>query len=241
VNETQTNALIDLARGVADLIQNFAEVWEASAPNDDPARSTPNAADALGQRQREILNALRKAQVALTGTEISGRMNGYDLPNLLGALRALQQKTPPLVEELPGEQPRKWRLTPFGFELTFGEDPYLIAASVVQPGEWTTYGELSKAVRHDDTAARSIGQKAAKNPKFPAPHRVLSKGGKISPHWQSHKSPRPNPDLCRQLLEAEGIKFNYLGQALERRKGDDGPEQQAFVDADTIRARMTTT
>lgn len=81
-------------------------------------------------------------------------------------------------------------------------------ASVVGSGEWTTYGDVSIAVRGDTRAARAVGRAAATLPEFPNPHRVLKEGGVIPPGWHSTDSSTPDPEECRRRLVAEGIEFD---------------------------------
>ncbi|MGH2702574.1 MAG: MGMT family protein, partial [Actinomycetota bacterium] len=58
---------------------------------------------------------------------------------------------------------------------------FMGVAAHIQPGEWTTYGDISAAVRGDKRAARAVGRAAATEEEFPNPHRVLRSPGRISP------------------------------------------------------------
>jgi alkylated DNA nucleotide flippase Atl1 len=82
---------------------------------------------------------------------------------------------------------------------------FMRMASRVRRGEWTTYGDISIAVRGDTKAARSVGRAAAAVPTFPHPERVLMDGGVINPNW--HDSEGRGPDYCKQLLEEQGVTF----------------------------------
>lgn len=78
-------------------------------------------------------------------------------------------------------------------------------ASRVRQGEWTTYGDISIAVRGDTRAARGVGRAAAVLKAFPHAERVLLDGGVISPNW--HDSQGRGPDVCQKLLKDQGVKF----------------------------------
>ena len=87
------------------------------------------------------------------------------------------------------------------------EPPYLRIAGLVRAGEWTTYGDLSMAVRGDANASRAVGRLAATHPGFPNPHRVLRAGGRPADaggDW---------PEESRRRLEAEGVRFGPGGVA----------------------------
>ncbi len=87
------------------------------------------------------------------------------------------------------------------------ESPYLSIARLVRAGEWTTYGDLSIAVRGDTNASRAVGRLAATHPGFPNPHRVLRAGGGPA------DAGRAWPEECRRRLEAEGVRFVSGGLA----------------------------
>lgn len=84
-------------------------------------------------------------------------------------------------------------------------------AALVEPGEWTTYGELSVAAIGRSSAAMTIGNIARSNPDFPNPHRILNARGVPPTNWRSDDG--GGPDVCRQRLEAEGIRFVPSGSA----------------------------
>jgi hypothetical protein len=72
-------------------------------------------------------------------------------------------------------------------------------------------GELSG--RGDTKAARAVGRQAATLDAFPNPHRVLWNGGRIPPTWKLCESEVPAPEVCRDRLLAEGIKFDEKDRA----------------------------
>jgi alkylated DNA nucleotide flippase Atl1 len=111
---------------------------------------------------------------------------------------------------VPGKKPIHWRLAP---QYRATADPYLAVAAYVLPGEWTTYGDISVAVRGDTQGARAVGRAAATLEHFPNPHRVLQSGGIIPEGWKTTDSDIANPEVCRERLEAEGISFDEHGRA----------------------------
>lgn len=98
-------------------------------------------------------------------------------------------------------------------------------AAEVREGEWTTYGDLSTVATGNHTAAMTVGQTAANNPDFPKPHRLLQAQGTIPDDWASGDG--GGPEVCRQYLEAEGVRFRPDGSA--------DPAQRVSID--TLRQR----
>lgn len=94
-----------------------------------------------------------------------------------------------------------------------------LLASLVRPGEWTTYGDLSTAAIGRSSAAMAVGNMARMDSDFPNPHRVLALGGKIPSQWRSNDG--QGPEECRRRLGEEGIRFLPDGRA--------NPEQQLDV------------
>lgn len=169
----------------------------------------PVAELTLGQRQREMVEILRTTEGAgRTTSEVCEQMGGYDPANGHVALRSLHSRG--VIEEVPGERPMRWRLAA-RYRAT--AEPYLVIAEQVRAGEWTTYGDVSIAVRGDTTGARAVGRAAAMLEHFPNAHRVLQQGGQVPEGWRSTGSEQPNPDECRLLLEAEGVRFDRHGRA----------------------------
>jgi alkylated DNA nucleotide flippase Atl1 len=169
----------------------------------------PLAELSLGVRQREMVDVLRAAdEKGLTTSGICQLMGGYDPANAHVSLRSLESRG--VIEEVPAQKPIRWRL---GKHYRATADPYLAIAGQVRPGEWTTYGDVSVAVRGDTRGARAVGRAAAMLEHFPTPHRVLQSGGRIPEGWKSHSSLEPNPEECRRRLEAEGVAFDEHGRA----------------------------
>ncbi|MEQ8717725.1 MAG: endonuclease NucS [Acidimicrobiales bacterium] len=100
-------------------------------------------------------------------------------------------------------------------------------AACVEPGEWTTYGDLSRVAIGGSSAAMSIGNMAANNDDFPNPHRVLNVRGAVPPGWRSQDG--GGPEECRRRLEAEGVQFLEDGSA--------DPQQR--LDVDVLASRVT--
>src|SRR5262245_33765595 len=205
----QATAVADLARDLGTALTAFADAVrppiEQLAPADDGL-----AGLGLGKRQQEIaeLPGLNDDK-GMRANEIAYEI-AYDNANTHTALKALKDRG--VVEEIragAGEPPR-WRLSP-SYRGT--SDPYVRMAGFTRPGEWTTYGDISIAVRGDVSAARAVGRAAAKLPYFPAPHRVLKSGGIVPPTWKSDDSSSPDPGECVRRLKAEGVAFYDNGQA----------------------------
>jgi alkylated DNA nucleotide flippase Atl1 len=85
-----------------------------------------------------------------------------------------------------------------------GGDRILRAAEVIPEGFWTAYGEIAIAATGRQTAARAVGRAAARNPAFPNAWRVIHADGSIPDGWGGGSG---GPERCRELLEAEGVKF----------------------------------
>lgn len=88
----------------------------------------------------------------------------------------------------------------------------LAYARLIEPGEWTTYGELSRAITGSTGSAMSIGNVARTRLDFPNPHRVLNRSGAVPDSWTTHDG-SGGPEVCRELLEAEGVQFDERGRA----------------------------
>jgi alkylated DNA nucleotide flippase Atl1 len=84
-------------------------------------------------------------------------------------------------------------------------------ASRIQPGEWATYGDISRAVQGDHKAARGVGRAAVTQPDFPAPWRVLNTDGLIHPNWRDAEG--RGPEEARRRLRAEGVQFDEDNRA----------------------------
>lgn len=97
---------------------------------------------------------------------------------------------------------------------------------LVRPGEWTTYGDVSIAVAGHRHCARSVGNLAATDDRFPHPHRVLRSGGTVA------DSPVRDPRRVIERLMEEGVRFRgrradpsqqVHWDELARRSGTDRP------------------
>lgn len=203
-------AVADLARNIGLAFITFAEAVRPEAAPPAGTGATDLTSLGLGSRQQEIAelpglnsdNGMRGSEIA---TEIK-----YDAANTHTALKALKDRG--VVEEFrppTGEGPR-WRLAPAFRGVS---DPYVRMAGFVRAGEWTTYGDISVAVRGDTSAARAVGRAAATLPHFPTPHRVLWNGGRVPPTWKSHASATPDPEECARRLKAEKVTFDDKGHA----------------------------
>jgi alkylated DNA nucleotide flippase Atl1 len=206
----EMTAIADLARDLGAALTTFAEAIRPQvAPGEPAARSLTGLN--LGRRQQEIVELPRlDTDKGLRANEIASEI-GYDAANTHTALKTLKDRG--VVEELrpTGGEPARWRLAAAHRGVS---DPYCRMAGFVRPGEWTTYGDISIAVRGDMSSARAVGRAAATLPHFPAPHRVLWSGGRVPPAWKSHESASPDPEECVRRLRAEGVAFDKQGHAV---------------------------
>jgi hypothetical protein len=211
------------ARAQGELFFTLAAELEATSPIPDLA--TDKNVDlpvGRGQRQQQILDLPGLgAEDGLKTADVATEIN-YDVPNTYTTLQTLERAG--LVEMIPGATPQRWRLAP-RYRTT--SVVFMRMASRVRPGEWTTYGDISIAVRCDTKAARGVGQAAAALRAFPHPERVLMEGGRINPRWRDSEG--RGPDHCRQLLEQQGVRFN-----------DDTADQSQRVTWDELRRRDET-
>ncbi|HVT77933.1 MAG TPA: hypothetical protein VHD87_12945 [Acidimicrobiales bacterium] len=161
----------------------------------------PEAEHDLGPRQRQILEQLRglRGSEGLKTGQIANAI-GYEVPNTQTTLQSLVRKG--IVELIAGVSPQTWRLAP---KYRVGGEGFAQVAALVRQGEWTTYGDVSIVMLGSTAGARGVGRAAATMPDFPAPHRLLMKGGYISADW--HTEDGEGPEECRRRLEADGIRF----------------------------------
>ena len=131
--------------------------------------------------------------------EIAAEIN-YEIPNTYSTLQTLERAD--LVEMIYDATPQRWRLAPRYRAIAA---VFMRMASRVREGEWTTYGDVSIAVRGDTKAARGVGAAAKALKQFPNPERVLMEGGVISPNWRDSQG--RGADYCEQLLQEQGIRF----------------------------------
>lgn len=134
-----------------------------------------------------------------------------------------------ILKEAAGEQPAvhgtKWWVTDDGKDLTeiaygtvrrdWSDLHDLIAC--IYPGEWTTYGDLGRAI---GLPAQPVGTHIANCPDCPrGAHRVLTADGRPSDsfRWSDPDDLRP----AREVLEGEGLTFDSLGRANADSRVDD--------------------
>ncbi|MFI6782836.1 hypothetical protein [Micromonospora sp. NPDC050276] len=204
-------ALAKFARAQGDLYLNLAADLEAAAQVPDlTVDAEVEIPTGRGQRQQQILAVPGLATETGMKTADVAAAIGYDGPNTHTSLQALHKAG--LVEPVSGATPQRWRLAP-RYRTT--SVVFMRMASRVRDGEWTTYGDISIAVRGDTKAARGVGQAAAALANFPHPERILMEGGRINPKWRD--SQERGPEYCRQLLEKQGVRFdNDLADARQR-------------------------
>jgi alkylated DNA nucleotide flippase Atl1 len=163
----------------------------------------------LGPWQHHVAAQLEGAGADGLGAEAMARALGEDPAGVERALRALVRAG--LAEPVSEASPPRWRLAP---SYRPNASLYAAMAAHVRPGEWTTYGDLSVAVRGDVRGARAVGRAAAAMDGFPNAHRVLREGGRIAPAWVDGRG--RGPEECRHRLRREGIRF--LGERADPRR-----------------------
>lgn len=196
-----TYALAKFARAQGELFLSLAVELEAMAHVPDVADGDIDVPTGRGQRQQQILGVPGLATEEGMKTADVATAIAYDGPNTHTSLQALHKAG--LVELVPSATPQRWRLAP-RYRTT--SVVFMRVASRVREGEWTTYGDISIAVRGDTKAARGVGQAAAALAQFPNPERVLMEGGRINPKWRDSQG--RGPEHCRHLLEQQGIRFD---------------------------------
>jgi alkylated DNA nucleotide flippase Atl1 len=210
---TQEDAIVTLARTVGEALLKFANEYPKPPDAADPlALEDSLALDPVeiplgrGERQRQILELPDLATE--DGMKTSDVANGidYEVPNTHSTLQALERNG--LVELVPGASPQRWRLAP---RYRNSAPVFMRIASRLKSGEWTTYKDISIAVRGDTKAARGVGRAAAKIPEFPHPERVLMDGGRINPNWIDREG--RGPEHCMKLLLEQGVTFDDEGRA----------------------------
>ncbi len=75
---------------------------------------------------------------------------------------------------------------------------------VVQPGYWTTYGDIAKAV---GTVGQVVGMAVSRPDGPEGAWRVLRAGGLIAPEFRWHRDSPHQGKTCLEVLEAEGVRF----------------------------------
>jgi predicted enzyme related to lactoylglutathione lyase len=146
----------DLARSLAATLEAFAaRAALPEPPPEDLAAEVPRPADehALGKRQRQIVDLPGLATEAGLKTADVAAAIDYELPNTYSALQALARFQ--VVEQVPNKEPQHWRLI-----ARYREGPRVYArlVALLEPGEWTTPGDVSIAARGDVRAADAIAR-----------------------------------------------------------------------------------
>lgn len=196
----ETQAWARLAARVADALMEFAAAASEGERSEETEVSDEVPAG-LGERQRQAYEHLLAADASQgVGTGAVSSAINYDFSNTYMTLRRLQQMG--LAELVPGSKPQRWRVQPQPKQTA---DPYVRAAEEIGHGEWTTYGDISIAIRGNDAAAIAVGRAAATLKSFPNPHRVMRQGGVIPPTW--HSDSGGGPEECRALLDKDGVRF----------------------------------
>ncbi|WP_169946304.1 MGMT family protein [Microbispora sp. H11081] len=88
----------------------------------------------------------------------------------------------------------------------------LAALERLEPGRWTTYGDLAALV---GMSAQSVGGFMAESSDQGGAHRVLQSGGRVSRQFRWADPERT--DDPREVLEKEGLAFDHAGRADPRR------------------------
>jgi predicted enzyme related to lactoylglutathione lyase len=144
-----------LISAVVDALELFSErlATREPAPLEEVSSQAPRPADehALGKRQFQVVELEGLAtEEGLKTADIAAAI-GYELPNTYSTLQALVRNQ--VVEQVPGKDPQHWRLVR---RYRAVSQAYAKVAELLQPGEWTTAGDVSVAVRGDIRAATSI-------------------------------------------------------------------------------------
>ncbi|MDP8903739.1 MAG: VOC family protein [Chloroflexota bacterium] len=144
-----------LVTAIVRALQKFAESMGEEQRADEPviAGDPPRAADehALGKRQLQIVELPGLASEEGVKTADIAAAIDYELPNTYSTLQALARNQ--VVEQVPGKEPQHWRLVR-RYRRTARD--FARVAELVAPGEWTTAGDISIAVRGDNRAAPAI-------------------------------------------------------------------------------------
>ncbi len=209
-------AITQLARTIGQALLDFANSYEAAAVDPESSAALENIVElpvGRGERQRQILELSGLAtEVGMKTADVASAI-GYEVPNTHSTLQALERNG--LVELVQGVSPQTWRLVP---RYRNNAPVFKRVASRVKEGEWTTYGDISIAVRGDTKASQGVGRAAAKMSDFPHPERVLMNDGVINAKWRDAEG--RGPEYCRQLLIDQKVEFDDDGRADKTRKVD---------------------
>jgi predicted enzyme related to lactoylglutathione lyase len=163
---TSAQAQHTLVAGVIAALEQFSESLGGGEPADDVLAELPRPADehSLGKRQLQIVELPDLAtEDGMKTADIAAAID-YELPNTYSALQALVRNQ--VVEQVPGRNPQHWRLVR-RYRAT--SRAFVRLAELLRPGEWTTAGDLSIAVRGDIGAAKSVAAAGLS-------HRILAGG-----------------------------------------------------------------
>lgn len=196
----QAKALARFFRAVSDASLRLAADLESQAELPELTFDEVDVPQGRGQRQQQILELEGLGNERGMKTSAVAEAINYEVPNTYSTLQTLEKAG--LVELIEGMTPQSWRLAA-RYRAT--AVVFMRMAGRIREGEWSTYGDLSIAVRGDTKAARSVGRAAATLPQFPHPERILMDGGLISPTWQDRQG--RGADHCRKLLEEQGLRF----------------------------------
>ena len=129
----------------------------------------------------------------------------------------------PLNNELTIKEQKSEDLEPFLKKITLcHKTPFqkkvLLVLCQVPPGQYTTYGAISK---HLSSSPRAVGNALRNNPFAPQVpcHRVLASGGSIGGFggsWGRNGKEGLNDEKKRKLLRDEGVKFDGKGKVVGR-------------------------
>lgn len=205
------NAVADFLEDVGKALIRLAEEvrpLDADVRIDQNGRTSLEELE-LGTRQRQIVEALAEAgEAGMRAADVAKEIVG-DPANTHTSLTNLGTRG---VVEKVGDT-ALWRLRAHYRGVS---DPYLRMAGHVRAGEWSTYGDVSIAVRGDSKAARAVGRAAATLDAFPNPHRILWSGGRIPPTWRTSQASEPTPEVCRERLLAEHVPFDPVKRTASR-------------------------
>jgi predicted enzyme related to lactoylglutathione lyase len=191
-----------LARTLANALQTFAEADDHDEA-EPLAEQPPSPADehALGKRQRQIVELPGlTSEDGLKTADIAARID-YEVPNTYTALQALARSQ--VVEQVPGKEPQHWRLVR---RYRAGSQVYVRLVALLQPGEWTTAGDVSIAARGDLRAADSIARAGLSPQVLPTDEAHLDQPRRVT--WQE-LARRSATDERRRTMVSKAV-LNYL-------------------------------
>jgi uncharacterized protein len=207
---SQAEAQRALISAVIAALEQFSRALGSGEPGhvEEIVAEVPRPADehALGKRQLQIVEVPGLAtEDGLKTADVAAAI-GYELPNTYSALQALARNQ--VVEQVPGKEPQHWRLVR---RYRAASRTYARIAELVQPGEWTTTGDLSIAVRGDVRAAPGIAAARLSNRVLPddgppaeAIEQLASEGVVILPSGEADPRQRVTwSELSRRAAAAQ--------------------------------------